>query len=146
MKKWTVYPYQGSSNKWLRIIPRTKFGAFARGAKVTVFTSQSGVHTRIIDGGSGYLCEMEPVAHFGLGNFFLSLRETSMGGKWDTYEQGFQHFLKHFQIFLPNISIFAHVNVSRLTFLKQDNQNCLSEVFQKLWTATKAHFSVQEHM
>ncbi|CDQ99905.1 unnamed protein product [Oncorhynchus mykiss] len=22
---------------------------------------------RIIDGGSGYLCEMEPVAHFGLG-------------------------------------------------------------------------------
>ncbi|KAF7656677.1 hypothetical protein LDENG_00037740 [Lucifuga dentata] len=57
---------QGSSNNWLRIIPRTQFGSFARGAKVTVFTNQSGAHTRIIDGGSGYLCEMEPVTHFGL--------------------------------------------------------------------------------
>uniref|UniRef100_A0A3Q3LYT4 Cartilage acidic protein 1a n=1 Tax=Mastacembelus armatus TaxID=205130 RepID=A0A3Q3LYT4_9TELE len=58
---------KGSSNSWLRVIPRTQFGAFARGAKVTAFTNQSGALTRIIDGGSGYLCEMEPVAHFGLG-------------------------------------------------------------------------------
>uniref|UniRef100_A0A8B9LJE1 Cartilage acidic protein 1b n=2 Tax=Astyanax mexicanus TaxID=7994 RepID=A0A8B9LJE1_ASTMX len=58
---------QGSSNRWLRVIPRTQFGAFARGAKVVVYTKRNGAHTRIIDGGSGYLCEMEPVAHFGLG-------------------------------------------------------------------------------
>ncbi|XP_066535630.1 cartilage acidic protein 1 isoform X2 [Hoplias malabaricus] len=58
---------QGSSNRWLRVIPRTQFGAFARGAKVVVYTKKNGAHTRIIDGGSGYLCEMEPVAHFGLG-------------------------------------------------------------------------------
>uniref|UniRef100_A0A8C1HS62 Cartilage acidic protein 1 n=1 Tax=Cyprinus carpio carpio TaxID=630221 RepID=A0A8C1HS62_CYPCA len=58
---------QGSSNKWLRVIPRTQFGAFARGAKVIVYTKRNGPHMRIIDGGSGYLCEMEPVAHFGLG-------------------------------------------------------------------------------
>ncbi|TRY84077.1 hypothetical protein DNTS_008925 [Danionella cerebrum] len=58
---------QGSSNKWLRVIPRTQFGAFARGAKVIVYTKRNGPHSRIIDGGSGYLCEMEPVAHFGLG-------------------------------------------------------------------------------
>ncbi|CAG06061.1 unnamed protein product, partial [Tetraodon nigroviridis] len=57
---------QGAANNWLRVIPRTQFGSFARGAKVTAFTSQSGAHTRIIDGGSRYLCEMEPVAHFGL--------------------------------------------------------------------------------
>ncbi|TKS85610.1 Cartilage acidic protein 1 ASPIC [Collichthys lucidus] len=57
----------GTTNSWLRVIPRTKFGAFARGAKVVVYTKKSGPHTRIIDGGSGYLCEMEPVAHFGLG-------------------------------------------------------------------------------
>ncbi|XP_077586241.1 cartilage acidic protein 1 isoform X1 [Stigmatopora nigra] len=57
----------GTSNSWLRVIPRTKFGAFARGAKVVLYTKRSGPHTRIIDGGSGYLCEMEPVAHFGLG-------------------------------------------------------------------------------
>ncbi|XP_030628269.1 cartilage acidic protein 1 [Chanos chanos] len=58
---------QGSSNRWLRVIPRTQFGAFARGAKVVVYTKKTGPHSRIIDGGSGYLCEMEPVAHFGLG-------------------------------------------------------------------------------
>ncbi|XP_036403198.1 cartilage acidic protein 1 [Megalops cyprinoides] len=58
---------QGSSNRWLRVVPRTQFGAFARGAKVVAYTKRSGPHTRIIDGGSGYLCEMEPVAHFGLG-------------------------------------------------------------------------------
>uniref|UniRef100_UPI0037E8BE1D cartilage acidic protein 1a n=1 Tax=Semicossyphus pulcher TaxID=241346 RepID=UPI0037E8BE1D len=68
---------QGSSNKWLRVIPRTQFGAFARGAKVTAFTRLSGAHTRIIDGGSGYLCEMEPVAHFGLGNDEVTVLEVS---------------------------------------------------------------------
>lgn len=66
---------QGASNNWLRVIPRTQFGAFARGAKVTAFTSQSGAHTRIIDSGSGYLCEMEPVAHFGLGNDVVKVLE-----------------------------------------------------------------------
>lgn len=35
---------------------------------MVVYTKKTGAHTRIIDGGSGYLCEMEPVAHFGLGN------------------------------------------------------------------------------
>lgn len=65
---------QGSTNSWLRVIPRTKFGAFARGAKVVVYTKKSGVHTRIIDGGSGYLCEMEPVAHFGLGKVLFQRR------------------------------------------------------------------------
>lgn len=68
---------QGLSNNWLRIIPRTRFGSFARGAKVTVYTSQSGAHMRIIDGGSGYLCEMEPVAHFGLGSDEVKVLEVS---------------------------------------------------------------------
>ncbi|KAM6940491.1 cartilage acidic protein 1a [Xenentodon cancila] len=68
---------QGSSNNWLRVIPRTQFGAFARGATVTAFTGQSGALTRIIDGGSGYLCEMEPVAHFGLGTDEVKVLEVS---------------------------------------------------------------------
>ncbi|XP_047434199.1 cartilage acidic protein 1a isoform X2 [Mugil cephalus] len=68
---------QGSSNNWLRVIPRTQFGSFARGAKVTAFTNKSGAHTRIIDGGSGYLCEMEPVAHFGLGSDEVKVLEVS---------------------------------------------------------------------
>ncbi|CAL8331986.1 unnamed protein product [Merluccius merluccius] len=68
---------QGSSNNWLRVIPRTQFGAFARGARVKAFTLGSGAHLRVIDGGSGYLCEMEPVAHFGLGNDAVSVLEVS---------------------------------------------------------------------
>ncbi|CAN9509973.1 unnamed protein product [Ophioblennius macclurei] len=68
---------QGSSNKFLRVIPRTQFGSFARGAKVTAFTAQSGALTRIIDGGSGYLCEMEPVAHFGLGSDEVKVLQVS---------------------------------------------------------------------
>ncbi|KAM7393882.1 hypothetical protein PAMP_020718 [Pampus punctatissimus] len=68
---------QGSSNNWLRVIPRTRYGSFARGAKVTAFTNQSGAQTRIIDGGSGYLCAMEPVAHFGLGNDKVTVLEVS---------------------------------------------------------------------
>jgi hypothetical protein len=40
-----------------------------------LYTKKSGAHLRIIDGGSGYLCEMEPVAHFGLG-------ESGSAGGW----------------------------------------------------------------
>ncbi|KFQ25221.1 Cartilage acidic protein 1, partial [Merops nubicus] len=68
---------QGTDNNWLRVIPRTRFGAFARGAKVVLFTRRSGAHLRIIDGGSGYLCEMEPVAHFGLGHYKASSLEVT---------------------------------------------------------------------
>jgi len=59
-----------NGNHWLRIHPRTAAGAPAIGAKVTVTydTPEGGrQRTRWIDGGSGYLCQMEPVAHFGLG-------------------------------------------------------------------------------
>ncbi|KAG7270771.1 hypothetical protein CRUP_019411 [Coryphaenoides rupestris] len=61
-----------------------QFGAFARGARVTAFTRGSGAHVRVIDGGSGYLCEMEPVAHFGLGNDAVSVLEVTWpdGSVW----------------------------------------------------------------
>uniref|UniRef100_A0A8C4QEQ4 Cartilage acidic protein 1 n=1 Tax=Eptatretus burgeri TaxID=7764 RepID=A0A8C4QEQ4_EPTBU len=58
---------QGKWNNWLRVIPRTRAGSFARGAKVQLYMARSSPQLRIIDGGSGYLCQMEPVAHFGLG-------------------------------------------------------------------------------
>ena len=62
------------------MVPRTRFGAFARGAKVVLYTKKSGAHLRIIDGGSGYLCEMEPVAHFGLGESGLRSGGGGQGG------------------------------------------------------------------
>lgn len=51
---------------WLRVRVFTDAGAPARGAQVTLTTSE-GRQSRIVDPGSGYLCQMEPVAHFGLG-------------------------------------------------------------------------------
>ncbi|XP_063407471.1 cartilage acidic protein 1-like [Mytilus trossulus] len=58
----------GSENNWIRILPVTRYGAPARGTRVTATLSDGRKLTRVIDGGSGYLCQMEPVAHIGLGN------------------------------------------------------------------------------
>ena len=52
-------------NKYLRIKPINKYGAPARGATVTLI-SNSRKHSKTIDSGSGYLCQMEPVAHYGI--------------------------------------------------------------------------------
>jgi hypothetical protein len=54
-----------NDNHWIRIQPLTPGGAPAIGARVELHFDQP--MTRFIDGGSGYLCQMEPVAHFGLG-------------------------------------------------------------------------------
>jgi hypothetical protein len=52
---------------WLRVLPLTRQGAPARGAVVKLVSGDR-QQIRVIDSGSGYLCQMEPVAHFGLGN------------------------------------------------------------------------------
>jgi len=58
-----------NGNKWLRIHPLTEPGAPAIGARVILFVEgDDRPMTRFVDGGSGYLCQMEPVAHFGLGS------------------------------------------------------------------------------
>lgn len=53
-------------NNWLRVRPLTRFGAPARG---TVVRAEAGERVRVkgVCGGSGYQCQMEPIAHFGLG-------------------------------------------------------------------------------
>lgn len=58
---------QAGKYNWVRVFPRTKYGAPARGALVKLTTRSGRVYSSVIDGGSGYLCQMEPVAHFGLG-------------------------------------------------------------------------------
>ncbi|MEO0564854.1 MAG: CRTAC1 family protein, partial [Chloroflexota bacterium] len=62
----TLYKPLANNNNYLRVLPRTKYGAPARGATVRLRYS-GGEQQRVIDAGSGYLCQMEPVAHFGLG-------------------------------------------------------------------------------
>lgn len=54
-------------NHYLRVLPRTQGGAPARGALVTLRELGGRTQVRVIDPGSGYLCQQEPVAHFGLG-------------------------------------------------------------------------------
>jgi hypothetical protein len=63
-----LYLNQPNGNHWLRVLPLTRAGAPAIGAAVRV--SGAGAlppQIKFLDGGSGYLCQMEPIAHFGLG-------------------------------------------------------------------------------
>ncbi len=53
------------SFRFVRILPKTPFNAPARGATVILNTNMRN-HAKTIDAGSGYLCQMEPVAHYGL--------------------------------------------------------------------------------
>ncbi|MDC3139586.1 CRTAC1 family protein [Candidatus Pelagibacter sp.] len=50
---------------YIRIKPLNMFGAPARGATV-ILNSNLRNHSKTIDAGSGYLCQMEPVAHYGI--------------------------------------------------------------------------------
>ena len=50
---------------YIRIKPLNKHGAPARGATV-ILNSNLRDHAKTIDAGSGYLCQMEPVAHYGI--------------------------------------------------------------------------------
>ena len=54
-----------SETNFIRIKPLNTFGAPARGATVTLNTNMR-KHAKTIDAGSGYLCQMEPVAHYGI--------------------------------------------------------------------------------
>ena len=62
----SLYRVADATGNWIRIQPLTRHGAPARGALVRLSAGRR-EQTRVIDGGSGYLCQMEPVAHFGLG-------------------------------------------------------------------------------
>ena len=52
-------------SSFLRIRPLNMHGAPARGATVTLYSNKR-THSKTIDAGSGYLCQMEPVAHYGI--------------------------------------------------------------------------------
>ncbi len=62
----TAYKWGANANHYLRVVPKTVQGGPARGA-VVILRGTDRTQKRVIDAGSGYLCQMEPVAHFGLG-------------------------------------------------------------------------------
>ncbi len=60
----SLYKSNVKNKNFLRIAPKTIYGAPARGATVILVTNMR-KHAKTIDAGSGYLCQMEPVAHYG---------------------------------------------------------------------------------
>ena len=59
-----------NQHHWIRVHAQTPEGAPAIGARIEITCDDAGdprPQIRFIDAGSGYLCQMEPVAHFGLG-------------------------------------------------------------------------------
>ncbi|MBD1157872.1 CRTAC1 family protein [Pelagibacterales bacterium SAG-MED17] len=66
MQPLTMYKADIKKNfNYIRIKPLNIFGASARGATV-ILSSNLRNHAKTIDAGSGYLCQMEPVAHYGI--------------------------------------------------------------------------------
>lgn len=65
-KPLSLFRTMPNDNNWLRVAPLTASGAPARGALVRLF-ADGRERTRVICPGSGRNCQMEPVAHFGLG-------------------------------------------------------------------------------
>ncbi len=66
MQPLTMYKADIKKNfNYIRIKPLNKYGAPARGATV-ILNSNFRNHAKTIDAGSGYLCQMEPVAHYGI--------------------------------------------------------------------------------
>merc|ERR1719353_174399 len=68
-EKLTLYTSNlGKGNKFLRVRPLTAQGGPARGSTVRLHHHSGRAQLQVIDSGSGYLCQQEPVAHFGLGD------------------------------------------------------------------------------
>lgn len=63
----SLYRPVPNDHAWLRVLPLTRAGAPARGAVVTI-SAGGRRQMRAVDAGSGYLCQMEAIAHFGLGH------------------------------------------------------------------------------
>ncbi len=82
----TLYKANIKDTNYIRIKPLNKFGAPARGATVTL-KSNLRTHSKTIDAGSGYLCQMEPVAHYGVrkNEKNLKFEVTWTNGKTDNY-------------------------------------------------------------
>ena len=83
----TLYKANSKNNDYLRIKPINIYGAPARGATVTLISNLRS-HSKTIDAGSGYLCQMEPVAHYGIrkNERNIKILVTWTNGKEDIFE------------------------------------------------------------
>ena len=83
----SLFKAKVANKNYIRIKPINTFGAPARGATVTMHTNLRS-HAKTIDAGSGYLCQMEPVAHYGLreGEIIKNITIKWTNGTIDSYE------------------------------------------------------------
>tara|TARA_B100000131_G_C18040313_1_gene582133 strand:- start:783 stop:1262 length:480 start_codon:yes stop_codon:yes gene_type:complete len=83
----TLYKAKIKKNNFLRIKPLNIYGAPARGATVTLISNLR-THSKTIDAGSGYLCQMEPVAHYGIrqNEKNIKINITWTNGKSETFK------------------------------------------------------------
>ncbi|KAL3874955.1 hypothetical protein ACJMK2_037903 [Sinanodonta woodiana] len=76
----TMFIFQSvhQGHNWIRFCPMTRQGAPARGAMVTIVLEDDREIMRVIGASCGYMCQSEPMAHFGLRN----LTAVKMSVKW----------------------------------------------------------------
>lgn len=94
-----------NGNYWLRIQPLTQNGFPALSAKVRLHCRDAKNQTKYICSGSGYLCQMEPVAHFGLGPVFPDIEKIEIVWPGDGISP-------------PEASSISGKNIQPNTFLK----------------------------
>lgn len=117
------------SYRWLRIYPTTKYGAPARGAVVKIMTANGDFQQQVIDGGSGYLCQMEPVAHFGLGSdYAVKLIVQWPDGKTFTKSLRYTVMNKLHHIDYPKTSHSAKIQALRVTESQSNDNNSAMSV------------------
>ena len=83
----SLFKAKNVNKNYLRIKPLNMNGAPARGATVILHTNLRN-HAKTIDAGSGYLCQMEPVAHYGLrdGEVINSISIRWTNGQMEKYK------------------------------------------------------------
>lgn len=107
----TMYKAAAPDRHWLRIVPLTAAGAPARGATVSLAVEGGATTTYAIDAGSGYLCQMEPVAHFGLGNSGITADDLRVSVTWpggETIAMGVESIDTTVQVPFPGSSGVPH--------------------------------------
>lgn len=66
-KTFSIFENRENVFNWIRVVPLTKTDSFARGSIVTLTLGTYEERQIVIGGDCSYMCQSEPVAHFGLG-------------------------------------------------------------------------------
>lgn len=126
-------PKEMNFNHWIRVLPRTTQGSPARGAQVTLLAGGRR-QIRVIDPGSGYLCQQEPVAHFGLGSL------TAVESITISWPDGAQHVMENPKIdHMHDVKKPADAKIVPMHSFSLDG-NCLKRTMSDSGSASPASY------